>query len=186
MERQMNLNGIDVDALGAFAQGVQQRPESGTAAFKVSTVWQGQTKTAATVASYRLGEKTIERSFDIAADEPAELLGTNTAPNPQELLLAALNACMSVGYAANAAVMGIRLDKLEIESFGQLDLRGFLGLDAAVKPGYEEVSYTVRIRSNAPREKLDELHAIVMKTSPNFSNFASAIRMVPTLVVEAA
>jgi uncharacterized OsmC-like protein len=165
---------------------VKARPDGGTAGFKVSTVWQGQTKTAATVSSYRLGDKTIERSFTISADEPDELLGTNASPNPQELLLAALNACMSVGYAANAAVMGIKLEKLEIESFGELDLRGFLGLDASVKPGYEEVSYTVRIRSNAPRDKLDELHATVMRTSPNFSNFASAIRMVPNLVVEAS
>ncbi|KMY86266.1 OsmC family protein [Candidatus Paraburkholderia calva] len=107
-------------------------------------------------------------------------------PNLQELLLAALNACMSVGYAANAAVLGVKLDKLEIEKFGQLDLRGFLGLDASVKPGYEEVRYTVRIKSNAPREKLEELHAIVMKISPNFSNFVTAIRMVPTLEVEGA
>ncbi|SAK83155.1 OsmC family protein [Caballeronia calidae] len=180
----MNMNGIDVDALGAFASDVKQRAETGTAGFKVTTKWANQTKTAATVSSYQLGGKTIERSFDIAADEPVELLGTNSAPNPQELLLAALNACMSVGYAANAAVMGIKLEKLEIESFGQLDLRGFLGLDASVKPGYEEVSYTVRIKSNAPREKLEALHAIVMKTSPNYSNFATAIRMVPRLVVE--
>ncbi|SAL77613.1 OsmC family protein [Caballeronia arvi] len=180
----MNMNGIDVDALGAFANDVKQRAETGTAGFKVTTKWANQTKTSATVSSYQLGGKTIERSFDIAADEPVELLGTNSAPNPQELLLAALNACMSVGYAANAAVMGIKLEKLEIESFGQLDLRGFLGLDASVKPGYKEVSYTVRIKSNAPREKLEELHAIVMKTSPNYSNFATAIRMVPRLVVE--
>ncbi|SAK85700.1 OsmC family protein [Caballeronia hypogeia] len=180
----MNLNDIDVNALGAFANDVKQRPETGTAGFKVTTRWASQTKTVATVSSYQLGGKTIERSFDIAADEPVELLGTNSAPNPQELLLAALNACMSVGYAANAAVMGIKLEKLEIESFGQLDLRGFLGLDTSVKPGYEEVSYTVRIKSNAPREKLEELHAIVMKTSPNYSNFATAIRMVPRLVVE--
>ena len=38
------------------------------------------------------------------------------------------------------------------------ELRGFLGLDPAIKPGYEEVKYTVRIRSDAPREKLEALH----------------------------
>ena len=91
---------------------------------------------------------------------------------------------MSVGYAANAAAMGIHLEKLEIETEGQLDLRGFLGLDSTVKPGYEEIHYTVVVKSSAPQEKLEELHQSIMKTSPNFSNFATSIRMVPNLVVD--
>ena len=178
-----NLNGIDVSALKAFAEGVKAHPDQGTVAFKVATEWKGRTKTVATVSHYLLGGKKFARHFEIHADEPTKLLGGDTAPNPQELLLAALNACMSVGYAANAAAMGITLQALEIESEGELDLRGFLGLDPAVKPGYEEVRYTVRIKSSAPREQLEELHRRVMKTSPNFSNFATAIRMIPNLVV---
>jgi hypothetical protein len=34
---------------------------------------------------------------------------------------------------------GSRLDKVEIETSGQLDLRGFLGIDALVPPGYETI-----------------------------------------------
>jgi hypothetical protein len=80
--------------------------------------------------------------------------------------------------------MGIKLDKLEIETVGELDLRGFLGIDPAVKPGYEEVHYTVRVKSDASREKLEELHRAVVKTSPNFSNFSTAIKMVPEFIIE--
>jgi uncharacterized OsmC-like protein len=182
----MNLNGIDVAALNRFVEDVRDNAEKGTAAFKVKTEWKGQTRTVSTVSAYELHGAKINRHFEIPADEPPELLGSNTAANPQELLMAALNACMSVGYAANAAAMGIKLDSLEIETEGTLDLRGFLGLDPAIKPGYEVVHYTVRIKSNAPREKVEELHQLIMKTSPNFSNFATSIRMVPSLVVEGA
>ncbi|CAN2968549.1 hypothetical protein METHPM2_130016 [Pseudomonas sp. PM2] len=42
-----------------------------------------------------LGDTALARGFVIDVDEPAELLGTNTAANPQELILAALNACMT-------------------------------------------------------------------------------------------
>jgi uncharacterized OsmC-like protein len=178
------LNGLDVPALGALADSVKNNPDQRTVAFRVKTEWKGQTKSVATVSGYTFGRETISRHFAIHADEPRELLGENTAPNPQELLLAALNACMSVGYAASAAAWGIKLEKLEIETEGQLDLRGFLGLDPTIKPGYEAVRYTVRIRSSAPREKLEELHRWVTKTSPNFSNFATAIRMVPNLVID--
>lgn len=61
---------------------------------------------------------------------------------------------MTVGYAANAAVMGIDLENLEIKSEGELDLRGFLGLDPTVKPGYDKVRYTVTIRTSAPSEQV--------------------------------
>jgi uncharacterized OsmC-like protein len=178
-----HLNGIDVPALQTLSDGVKNHPDQRSVAFKVATEWTGQTKTVSTVSGYDLGGKKISRQFQIHADEPHELLGENTAPNPQELLMAALNACMSVGYAANAAAMGIKLERLEIETEGQLDLRGFLGLDSAIKAGYEEVRYTVRIKSSAPPEKLEELHQSIIKTSPNFSNFATAIRMIPNLVV---
>lgn len=180
------VNGIDVPALGAFADAVRNDPRKGTTVFNVSTQWEGQTRSASTVSHYTLGGKKIARHFLVLADEPLELLGEDTAANPQELLLSALNACMIVGYAANAAAMGIALTGLKIETEGALDLRGFLGLDPAVKPGYVEVRYTVRIKSAAPREKLEELHRTVIKTSPNFSNFATAIQMIPNLVIDNA
>ena len=67
--------------------------------------------------------------------------------------MAAMNACMLVGYVAGAAVNGITLEKLEIETDGTLDLRGFLGIDERVKPGYDSVAYTVRIRGNGTPEQ---------------------------------
>lgn len=68
----------------------------------------------------------------MAVDEPFELLGENTAPNPQEYLMTALNTCVTVGYVAGAAVRGIMLETLEIKTKGELDLRGFLGIDDTV------------------------------------------------------
>ncbi len=98
--------------------------------------------------------------------------------------MAALNACMAVGYVAGCAMRGIELTALEIETEGALDLRGFLGVDPAVNPGYDEVRYTVRIRGDGTPEQFREIHETVMKTSPNFANFARPIRLRPTLVVE--
>ena len=177
------LNGINVGALQQFARGVAQNPATGEARFNVKTKWQHQTRSVATVSHYALGEKKHKRHFEIASDEPIELLGQNSAPNPQELLMAALNACLAVGYAANAAAMGITVHSLEIETDGQLDLRGFLGLDETVNPGYDEVSFVVRLSTDAPRERVEELHEVVTKTSVNLANFSKAIRMVPKLEV---
>jgi hypothetical protein len=88
-----------------------------------------------------------------------------------------------VGYVAGAAVRGVTLDLLEIDTTGQLDLRGFLGLDDSVPPGYETLDYVVRIAGNGTREQFAEIHRTVMQTSPNYFNMACPIRMNGTLEV---
>lgn len=178
-----SFNGINLAALTQFANAVGQNPSNAKAKFGVTTHWEGQTRTVATVKSYDLLGKTYEREFKIVADEPNELLGRDTAPNPQELLMAALNACMSVGYVVTAAAKGVTVRSLEIETNGELDLRGFLGLDENINPGYNEVHYTVRIDADGSPEQMEEIHQTVIRTSPNFSNFSKAIHMVPKLVL---
>ncbi|MGD9614533.1 MAG: OsmC family protein [Alphaproteobacteria bacterium] len=179
------VNGIDIEALKQEIHDVAEDPAKGIVRFAVKSAWQGQTKSRATVDSYHLGGQEIKRHFEIDIDEPAELLGQNTAPNPQEMLMAALNACIMVGYVAGAAMKGIHLDKVEIETSGQLDLRGFLGIDAAVPPGYETIHYTVTMKGNGSEADFREIHEIVMKTSPNYFNISRPIRIDSTLVVEA-
>ncbi len=126
----------------------------------------------------------MPRQFSIDIDEPRELSGTNRFANPQEHLIAALNACMMVGYVAQCAVHGITLESLEIQTDGEIDLRGFLGTDPAVPPGYENLSYTVRIKGSGTKDEFAKIHQAVMATSPNFYNMSRPVALKPTLVVE--
>jgi hypothetical protein len=98
--------------------------------------------------------------------------------------MAALNACITVGYVAGAAVNGITLRKLEIETTGQLDLRGFLGIDPEVKPGYESIQYVVRIAGDGTAKQFQEIHENVIRTSPNYFNVSRPVRLDATLNVE--
>ncbi|HVF93810.1 MAG TPA: OsmC family protein [Sphingomonas sp.] len=171
------VNGIDLTALGEVVQAVQQDPSQAKVAFHVTSRWRGQTRSETTVEAITLGGERIERQFTIAADEPDQLLGSNTAPNPQELLMAAVNACMMVGYVAGAATHGITLEQLEIETKGELDLRGFLGLGDDVPPGYREIDYDVRISGNGTPQQFAEIHQAVMATSPNYFNISRPVRL---------
>ena len=171
------VNGLDLEALQAVVQSVQKNPAEGRVEFRVKTGWKGQTSSEATVESYTLGGKKIPRSFKMAIDEPFELLGGNSAPNPQEVLMAALNACVMVGYVAGASMRGITLKRLEIETRGELDLRGFLGIDSTVKPGYDTIHYTVRIDGNGTPDQFREIHENVMKTSPNYFNLSQPVKI---------
>ena len=171
------VNGIDLPALGEFVEHVKADAAQAIVRFRVTTRWSGQTRSETTVDGYELAGQPIDRRFKVIADEPIELLGTDTAPNPQELLMTALNACMAVGYVAQASVRGIELESLEIETAGQLDLRGFLGLDETVPPGYRQLDYTVRIGGKGTPEQFHEIHQAVMATSPNFFNLNQPICM---------
>jgi uncharacterized OsmC-like protein len=175
------VNGLDLAALDQTVAAVSEDARLGQVAFRVRTDWKGQTKSESTVDSYTLGGDVIPRSFTIVADEPHELLGTNAAPNPQELLMSAVNACMVVGYVAQASVRGITLDSCRIETEGELDLRGFLGIDEKVPAGYRRISYTVFLEGDGSREQYEEIHQAVMMTSPNYFNMAQPIQMVGRL-----
>jgi len=178
------VNGINVNDLFALIDGIRKTAANGKTRWRVSTAWQGQTRSRTQVDGFEIGGERIPRRFSIDIDEPCELGGSNQFANPQEHLLAALNACMMVGYVAQCAVRGITLERLEIETDGEIDLRGFLGIDAAVPPGYDNLRYVVRIKGNGTKEQFAEIHAAVMATSPNFHNVSRPVDLKPTLVVE--
>jgi uncharacterized OsmC-like protein len=171
------VNGIDLDAVDAMVASIKSDSRCGTAAFRVNTQWQGGTRSESTVESFTCSGEPIPRNFTIVSDEPCALMGSDSAPNPQELLLSAINACMLVGYVAQAAVRGILLKDCRIETEGELDLRGFLGLDAAVPAGYRRINYTVHLEGDATREQFEQIHEAVVASSPNYFNLSQPIQM---------
>ena len=178
-----HVNGIDLAAIGEVLEAIDKDPGQAKAGFEVTTRWVGQTRSETVIEGFTLGGQRHKRQHRILADEPCELFGTDSAPNPQELLMAAFNACIMVGYVANAALKGIRLDSVEIQTRGTLDLRGFLGLSDQVPPGYEAIDYTVKIKGDGSSADFLDIHQAVMKTSPNYFNLNRPIRLNGTIHV---
>lgn len=105
------------------------------------------------------------RQFTVDVDEPPALFGTDTGPNPVELVLGALGTCQEIVYAAYAAVLGIPIDSLRINVNGRLDLRGFLNV-AEIPAGFADVDYEVNIKSPAPSERIRQLAELVNAHCP--------------------
>ena len=103
----------------------------------------------------------IIRDHHVVVDEPPQLGGGDAGPNPIELLLAALGTCQEITYKAYAAAMGIDIARVSVELEGDIDLRGFFGVDATVRAGYQKIRGTVHIESAASREALQKLKAAV-------------------------
>lgn len=86
----------------------------------------------------------------VTIDEPPALGGDDAAINPVESALAALLSCQVVTYRFWAAKLGIPLTDVHVRTEGDLDVRGFFGLDDAVRPGFTEVRLAVTLRGPAP------------------------------------
>jgi uncharacterized OsmC-like protein len=149
------LNDVDLDAVGSLVQAIQDDPTKARTTWAAHVTWTGAFTSESRVRDFAA----------IPSDEPVTLGGGDAAPNPVEQLLGALGNCLAVGYAANASVAGIELRDLRIDLQGEVDLRVFLGL-AEGHAGLDTISATVRLDSDAPRERLEELHAKVLDSSP--------------------
>lgn len=180
----VTLNGIDTNLLQGAIEAISNDPAKAQTHWQVTSHWRGGTRSDTRVTRCVIGGEQIDRDFTVKVDEPLQLCGTNQFANPQEHLLAALNACMIVGYSAICAHEGIELEELRIETDGDIDLRGFLGLDPTVKPGYDQLRYTVYIKGQASPEQFEKVHRKVMTTSPNYFNLSSAIALKSRLVVK--
>lgn len=124
----------------------------------------------------RIGRHTI------AIDEPPALGGEDSAINPVESALAALLSCQVVTYRFWAAKLGIPLDHVLVETEGGLDVRGFFGLDEAVRPGFGEVRLTVHLRGDASPEEYARLQEAVDAHCPVLDLFRHATPVTTRLI----
>jgi hypothetical protein len=175
------LNGVNVPVLHKLLEDVKCDRVHGNTHWGVTTRWMGGAISETEVTGYEIAGKRVKRGFKFRTDEPLELAGDNQYANPQEYLMGAFNACMMVGYVALSSLMGIELESVEIESEGYIDLRGFLGIDPAVKPGYDTIHYIVSIKGNGTPQQFKKIHETVMRTSPNRFNIANPIKLTSAL-----
>jgi hypothetical protein len=75
----------------------------------------------------------------------------------------------------HAAVRGIKLDKVESELEGDLDLRGFLALSDEVRPGYQEIRVNFKVKTNL--EDMETLRELI-KLSPVYDVVSSGTRVI--------
>jgi uncharacterized OsmC-like protein len=159
--------GFDRQQLEGLIGAVKDSPEAGQTVWKARTQWLGGFQSQAQI-----------RDFTIQMDEPPPLGGSDTAPNMVEMVLGAYGCCLTTGYVMNAALQGLKLEGVEIELEGDLDLRGFFGLSPEAWPGYTTVRAKVRLTApEAAPEQLRALHDRVVTTSPVGSILARPVKI---------
>jgi uncharacterized OsmC-like protein len=160
-----HLNGVDTAALFATIDAVRQQPEAATFQFRAVSEWVSGTHSRGHFPGfYGAGQEHVHAvpgagETVIQADHPVVLTGHDQGPTPAELLLNALAACLMAGLANIAAARGVELHGVSCRVEGDIDLRGILGLDPAVRNGFSDIRVLFDVDGNASAEKLAALVA---------------------------
>lgn len=136
--------------LAATEDAVAGNPANAAVVFRASA-----TAHDAVASTISLGQYRVE------VDEPPSLGGDGKAPNPVEYHLASLLSCQIVSWRFWAEKLGIAVDEISAVAEGDLDVRGFLGLDDGVRAGFGEIRVVVKVSGPESAQRYQELQDAV-------------------------
>lgn len=168
-ERVTHINGLEVQAASDTINALREDPRLARFQFRAQNNWiSGGTNRSSIRGFYGAGREDQSRSvaFEFTNGEPPILLGNNEGANPVEFLLHALAGCVTTTFVLHATARGISIQELSTELVGDMDLRGLLGIDESVSPGYEEIRIRLKVRADCSDEELEDLLAYTQQRSP--------------------
>jgi len=174
------VNGIDVDALFETVENLRAMPSLAEFKFRLRNEWMGRGHNRSMVKNfYGAGQEQTDRAktFVLEADEPPLLLGEDKGANPVEHLLHAVTSCVTTALVYHAAAKGIRIDSIESRTEGDIDLRGFLGIDDSVPRGFQNIRMKFKIKADVPDDQLEELCRLGPTYSPVFDTVTRAVNV---------
>lgn len=150
------VNGINLNVLTETVNAIRKDPELGKCRFRARNKWVEGNHNCTTVSDFygAKSEQKHNQAFEMHADEPPILAGEDNAANPVEHLLHALASCVTTSLVAHAAVKGIRIEEMESELEGDIDLNGFLGLNPGVPKGYTDIRVKFKVKTDSENLKL--------------------------------
>lgn len=168
-EMKTTLNGLDVMAASQTIAALKADESLARFQFRAKNAWISGGENRSTIRDfYGAGREDDSRkvAFEFTNGEPPVLLGDNEGANPVEYLLHALAGCVTTTFVLHAMARGIEIRSLSTELEGDMDLRGLLGLDDSVSPGYEEIRIKMHVDAACSEEELEDLMRYAEAHSP--------------------
>ena len=105
--------------------------------------------------------------------------GFHDAPNPGELLCAALAACQDATLRMVADLLGVELEQVEVEVTGRVDVRGSMAVDRQSPVGFESLQCRVRFQPapGTPPDLCQRVIAQAERSCINLQTLKSGVRV---------
>lgn len=163
-------NGVNVIALLAARESLQEAPEAALFKWRASCEWLNGAHSRSVIGGFfGLGaEQSRNKTFAVEADHPQAFAAEDNAPTPVELVLSGLASCLTAGVAAVAQRRGIQLHSVKASLEADMDLQGILGIDDDVRNGFGAIRVHFDIRADASEDDIRALVAQSQKRSAVF------------------
>jgi uncharacterized OsmC-like protein len=168
-QQPIEMNGLEVQAATDTIEAIKAVPSLAKFQFRARNTWINGGINRSVIRDFYGGgrEDDSRRSdFVFTNGEPPVLLGNNEGANPVEFLLHALAGCVTTTFVLHATARGITIRELSTELEGDLDVRGLLGLDDSISPGYEQILVRMNVSADCSDQELDDLLAYTQQHSP--------------------
>lgn len=172
------INGVNLKRLSDIITLIYAQPELAHFNFRLSNQWvDGGYNQSVIKDFYGAGgeDTTRETPFIVSNDEPEVLLGTDLSPNPLEFLLHALAGCITTSMVYHAAAHGYKIDGIKTSLEGNLDLKGFLGLDGDIRPGFKEIHIRIDLDGDLTDQQKEEIVQFGSSFSPVFDMVTTGV-----------
>ena len=153
-------NGVDTEQLFGTLDAIKETPDLARFQWRASNKWIDGAHNRSTISGFygaQQEDTSREEPFVIDAGEPPILVGTNTGPNPAEIVLSGLAACLTTTFVYMAAARGVKLTEVESTVEGDMDVQGALGLNDDYRNGFENIRVSFNVKADAPEEKLQKI-----------------------------
>jgi uncharacterized OsmC-like protein len=163
-------NGVNVAALLDAREALTQAPEAAMFQWRATCNWVDGTHTRSEVEQFSgLGEEHChKRCFHFDADHPEVFAAQDNGATPVEYVLVGLASCLTAGVASVAQNRNIQLHSVKATICGDMDLQGILGIDSAVRNGYQGIKVIFDIDADATADEIEAVVAQSQKRSAVF------------------
>ena len=154
------MNHVNMESLTKLVEAIKGDPANARITPKVTGKWifeEGQPQ-------FRSDIEVEGGTFTVDADMPTSLGGWGSAPSPLHYCLYGLASCYAFTFAALAAMEGVALRKLEVETEGHIDVSKVFGLSD--DPIVEEVRWRVVVDSDADDQTIERLKKLAEERCP--------------------
>lgn len=180
------INGLDTAKLNGLIDHLKKNPDKGRVTFYSKARWQDGMRSFTGFRGYSIdGEMVHEktREFVLLGDEASELSGTDAAPGAVEELMYAISTCVIAAANANAALMGVKLTRLDVNIESDIDMHGLFALNPDVRPGITNLRMDITIAGDADEEVLNKIAMLGYQYSPVSETTRNGIKFTPKVTV---
>jgi len=175
------FNGINSQILNTAFDSMRNSPERAKVTFSARSEWNGGFSVTTTSKDFRMGGQNIERDIEykMQYDFPNQFSGKGRGPTVCEACMGALGACLTQTIIGHATYRGIKIDGININVEGDLDMRGMTGISNDVRPGAQQLRVKMNIKSDtASKEQINELYEIGKRFSPAFDTLTKGTSII--------